>query len=119
MPVVPGDADPNPSSVTGAAGARHAPQLDLLKRLIDQAGELLPSQGPITAFVFLNVLQGLEHLPFDEGVRKGARLFGCQPYLTEDRLREKLSRGRISVDDLEAVVGEDLGPCATNPSIRW
>ncbi len=41
-----------------------------LKTRIYQAAELLPIQGPISAFVFLNPLMGLEHLPFAEGVKK-------------------------------------------------
>ena len=56
----------------------------------------------------MNTLQGLEDLPFDEGVQKGARLFGCHPYLTEERYREKMARGRIRVEDLLAVLREDL-----------
>ena len=43
---------------------------ELLTRLVDKAGELLPAQGPITAFVFLNTLQALEDLPFHEGVQR-------------------------------------------------
>ncbi len=83
-------------------------RLDHLKRVVDQAAELLPAQGPITAFVFLNTLMGLENLPYDEGVQRGARLFGCQPYLVEDRYREKMARGRIRVEDLLASLREDL-----------
>lgn len=81
-----------------------------LAEIISRAGELLPSQGPITAFVFLNTLQGLESLPFDEGVQKGARLFGCEPYLPEETYREKLRQERILVEDLRAEVARDLGP---------
>lgn len=76
--------------------------------VIERAGNLLPSQGPITAFVFLNTLQALEDLPFEEGLAKGARLFGCQSYLPEERYREKLARGRIRREDLAAVVRENL-----------
>ena len=65
--------------------------------------------GPITAFGFLNTLQALEHLPFDEGMQKGAQLYGCHPYLTEDRYREKLVRGRILLEDLSAVLRLHLG----------
>ena len=83
-------------------------RLDSLKRLIEQAAQLLPAQGPITAFVFLNTLMGLEDFPYDEGVQRGARLFGCQPYLPEDRYRVKMARGRIRVDDLLTSVREDL-----------
>jgi hypothetical protein len=77
--------------------------------LIERAGGLLPLPGPITAFAFLNTLQALEDLPFDTGMRRGARLYGCQPYLSEERYREKLSRGRIRLEDLAAVLQDDLG----------
>lgn len=81
---------------------------DEVKRLIERAAALLPAQGPITAFVFLNTLQALEDVPFDEGVQTGARLFGCQPYLTEDRYREKLAQDRIHLDDLTLAIRRDL-----------
>ena len=85
------------------------PDPDRLKKSIERSAELLPSQGPITAFVFLNTLQALEDLPFEEGLLKGANLFGVQPYLTEDRYREKLARNRIRLEDLSIVVRRDLG----------
>lgn len=77
--------------------------------MIRTAAELLPVHGPITSFIFLNTLQALEDLPFDEGVVKGARLFGCRAYLPEDHYREKLADGRIQVEDLTAAVQNDLG----------
>ena len=79
-----------------------------LRQLIEHAAMLLPAQGPLTAFVFINTLQALEDLPFDEGLRKGARLFRCQPYLSEDRYRQKLAQGRIKTDDLISVLLEEL-----------
>ena len=91
------------------------PRLDRLKQVVEQAAELLPAQGPITAFVFLNTLQGLEHLPFDAGMQRGARLFGCQPYLIEERYRKKMASGRIRVEDLLTVVREDLLDQANTP----
>lgn len=84
-------------------------QLQHLIRAVEQAGNLLPLPGPITAFAFLNTLQALEDLPFDEGLRKGAQLYGCEPYLTEDRYRAKMAKGRILPADLEAVLRHDLG----------
>lgn len=89
--------------------------LDQLRQIVDRSAGLLPAQGPITAFVFLNTLQGLEDLPFDEGMQRGARLFGCQPYLTEERYREKMARGRIRGEDLLAVTRKDLGDHASTP----
>lgn len=82
---------------------------------IERAGELLPLPGPIAAFAFLNTLQALEHLPFDEGMRTGARLYGCQPYLAEDHYRDRLAEGRILPEDLTAVLHEALGAEADEP----
>src|SRR3569623_737792 len=83
-----------------------------VEKLSSEAGALLPMPGPLIAFGFLNTLQGLEHLPFDEGMRKGARLYGCEAYLSEWRYRQKLARGRILPADLSAVLWETLGNLA-------
>ena len=83
-----------------------------LKGAIDQAAALLPIPGPITAFAFLNTLQALEDLPFDEGMRRGAQLYGAQPYLPEDRYRAHLARGRIRPEDVLAALMDDLGDSA-------
>ena len=69
----------------------------------------LPAQGPITVFVHHNTLHAFEHLGFDDGVKAGGRMFGCHAYLPEERYRQKLRRGRIRVEDLEAVLIDDLG----------
>lgn len=84
-------------------------EAEQITKIIDSAGELLPSQGPITAFVFLNTLQAMEDMPFDEGVQKGARLFGCEPYLPEETYREKFRQERILLEDLKAELEADLG----------
>ncbi|HTU27359.1 MAG TPA: DUF2309 domain-containing protein [Pirellulales bacterium] len=80
-----------------------------LQRVVQQIGNLLPVSGPITAFAWLNTLQGFEDLPFDDAVRKAGRLFGCDPYLSEVRYRDKFVRGRIRREDLVAVLEQDLG----------
>jgi uncharacterized protein YbcC (UPF0753/DUF2309 family) len=79
-----------------------------VKDVLGRAVELLPAQGPMSGFVFLNTLQAFENLPFDDGVSRGARLFGCQPYLTEEVYREKFIQGRIRPEDLMTVLREDL-----------
>jgi len=80
-----------------------------LRHAFEEAAELLPAQGPITVFVHHNTLHAFEHLPFHEAVVRGAELFGCEPYLSEDRYREELARGRIRRDDLYNAVRADLG----------
>jgi uncharacterized protein YbcC (UPF0753/DUF2309 family) len=89
-----------------------APGLRQLRQVIDRAAHLLPAQGPITVFIHHNTLHAFEDLPFPEAVKRGGRVFGCQPYLDEDRYRHELGRGRIRFADLEAVVREKLGAWA-------
>jgi uncharacterized protein YbcC (UPF0753/DUF2309 family) len=84
-----------------------------LQEAIDHAAHLLPAQGPITVFIHHNTLHAFEDLPFEEAVKKGARVFGCHPYLTEDQYRDKLLSGRIRFDDLRLVLEADLGPRAS------
>jgi uncharacterized protein YbcC (UPF0753/DUF2309 family) len=89
--------------------APHARQrLEQLQRCVERAAHLLPAQGPITVFIHHNTLHALEDLPFAEAVKRGGKLSGCQPYLSEDRYRQELGRGRIRLDDLENALREDL-----------
>ena len=41
--------------------------------------------------------------------RKAAHVFGCQPYLSEDRYRQELRRGRIRFAELKEALEHDLG----------
>jgi uncharacterized protein len=88
-----------------------------LGKLIEQAGGLLPSQGPLGGFAFLNPLQGLEDLPFPQGMLKGSRLYGCQPYLRESVYREKLASGRIVLEDVKKSLSKELGDSANTPVV--
>ncbi|MFG0261221.1 MAG: DUF2309 domain-containing protein, partial [Novipirellula sp. JB048] len=80
----------------------------MLRSAIARAAGYLPTQGPISIFVHHNTLHRFEDLPFEEAVIAGGNLYGCEPYLSEDRYRSELHRGRISVDDLRQVLIDDL-----------
>jgi hypothetical protein len=80
-----------------------------LRSVIEHAIHYLPTQGPITIFIHHNTLHAFEHLKFDQAVVEGGRVFGCEPYLSEDRYRDELHRGRIRPADLEAMLHLDLG----------
>lgn len=84
-------------------------RLDRLEHIIRHGAHLLPAQGPITVFIHHNTLHALEDLPFEEAVKQGAKIFGCQPYLTEAQYRQHLVRGRIRLEDLSSVLLDDLG----------
>jgi uncharacterized protein len=88
-------------------------ELQWLSERIHHAAHLLPAQGPIGVFIHHNTLHAFEHQTFDEAVRTGSRIFGCEPYLTEDRYRAELSRGCILFSELRTVLERDLGAHAT------
>lgn len=95
-------------NVPGTAPLEEPLPFHQIEQMIRTAGELLPTVGPISAFAFLNTLQGLEHLPFDEGLKQGERLFGCNAYLPESEYRERFEQGRITRDDLVTAIRADL-----------
>jgi uncharacterized protein len=86
--------------------------VDQIRQACINAAALLPRQGPITKFAFLNPLQGLEHVHFDEVMRNVGAVYNNQAYLDDDRYRQKLWRGRIVESDLREVLSEELGECA-------
>ena len=83
-----------------------------LSAAIDHAAHLLPAQGPIAVFIHHTTLHAFEHLPFDEAVTKAGTVFGCEPYLSEARYHRERAAGRITDDDLRAVLADDLGDTA-------
>ena len=96
-------------TIPSESSADPSAEAETIGRVVFHAAHLLPAQGPITAFVHHNTLHAFEDLEFDEAVRKGAKLFGCHPYLPEKQYREMLTAGRIRPEDIEAVLHEQLG----------
>ncbi len=90
---------------------------DALRAAIGHAAHLLPAQGPISVFIHHNTLHAFEKLPFDEAVRRGGEVFGCEPYLSEDRYRAELRKGRIRVSDLEAVLHLEMAAATADPLV--
>ena len=82
--------------------------LDSIRRAIEHAKHYLPTQGPIAVFIHHNTLHAFEHLPFDQAVLDGLRTYGSQPYWQESRYRDEMSRDRIQLQDLRAVLSRDL-----------
>ncbi len=94
------------------ASGDHPSRVNRLVKVIGHASHVLPAQGPITVFIHHNTLHAFEDLPFHEAVKRGAQIFGCQPYLSEDRYRDALARGRIRFSELQQVLEQDMGPRA-------
>ncbi len=64
-------------------------------------------QGPIGVFVHHNTLHAFEHLPFERAILEAAQLFGAEPYMAEAAYREELARGRIQLEDIDAVLDSE------------
>ncbi|MCB9701759.1 MAG: DUF2309 domain-containing protein [Myxococcales bacterium] len=84
-------------------------RLASIARDLEHAAHLLPAQGPISVFIHHNTLHAFESQSFEEAVAAAGELFGCEPYLSEATYRDELARGRITADDLAAVLARDLG----------
>ena len=82
---------------------------DPLSRALLRAEGLLPDQGPIGVFVHHNTLHAFQHLPFHQGVQRGAAAVDARPYLSLAEFRRAYADGRVEPQDLEAVLHEQLG----------
>ncbi|MFM8395688.1 MAG: putative inorganic carbon transporter subunit DabA, partial [Acidobacteriota bacterium] len=83
---------------------RGASAAERMEKVIGHAAHLLPSQGPIGVFIHHNTLHAFQHLPFEEAVVEASKKFGTQPFLTEARYQSEVKRGRILIEDIEAVI---------------
>jgi uncharacterized protein YbcC (UPF0753/DUF2309 family) len=86
--------------------AAHARQ-DRLGQAVEHVAHALPMQGPIGVFVHHNTLHAFEDLPFEEAVIEAWHLFGAEPYMSEAAYRAELARGRISLEDIDAVLDRE------------
>jgi uncharacterized protein YbcC (UPF0753/DUF2309 family) len=93
-----------------------------LAHALEHAGHRLPAQPPIHVFVHHNTLHAFEHLPFEEAVVEGAKLYGSEPYLSELEFAEAIATGRIQGTDLDAVLEAEAASEAPifegGPSVR-
>ena len=78
-----------------------------LRRAVDHAAHLLPMQGPIGVFVHHNTLHAFQGLPFEQAVIEASQLFGAEPYMAEADYRAELARGRIHLEDIDAVLDSE------------
>jgi uncharacterized protein YbcC (UPF0753/DUF2309 family) len=96
------------SSGTSARDAGHTPALrEAIERALHHATHLLPAQGPIGVFIHHNTLHAFQHLPFETAVLEASRIYGTEPYMTEEAYRRELRRGRIRKEDIDSVLAAE------------
>ncbi|MFN7922330.1 MAG: DUF2309 domain-containing protein [Bryobacteraceae bacterium] len=88
----------------GSEGAKPGKRLS---DIVSHLAHLLPAQGPIGVFVHHNTLHAFQHLPFEEAVAQAGRIYGAEPYMSEEAYRQSLREGRIRPEDLETVLARE------------
>jgi len=83
------------------------PRHSRLHEVVNHAAHLLPMQGPIGVFIHHNTLHAFQHLRFEEAVIEAAQIFGAEPYMAEVAYRAELARGRIHLEDIDAVLNSE------------
>lgn len=75
-----------------------------IRAITHVAGEAIPYFWPMRTFIHHNPLYGLEHLPFEQAVAEGERLFHARSYLPRPVQQRYLAEGRMDLAVLKAQV---------------
>jgi hypothetical protein len=75
-----------------------------LRELVQRSSEIIAYFWPMCNFVHHNPLHGLEHLHFEEAVRRGHQLLGGKGYLSCEVYRDYARSGRILPHHISAVL---------------
>lgn len=79
-----------------------------IRSTVHMAGEAIPFFWPMRTFIHHNPLYGLEHLPFQQGVAEGERLFHGRGYLARTDYQHYLALGKVDTDVLAAELKRHL-----------
>ena len=80
----------------------------LLVADVARAGAFVAPYWPLTSFVAVNPLGGLQDLPFDEATARAGRWFGARTHLPIAAYREEYTRGQIRQADLDQSIRRHL-----------
>ena len=102
--------------------AHGASRTETLHHILQHVAHVLPAQGPIGVFIHHNTLHAFQHLPFEQAVVEAGKVYGAQPYMSEEYYRKAVGAGRILIEDIDAVLasGRDFNiwPGMTRRELR-
>lgn len=75
--------------------------------LVAHLAHYLPAQGPIGVFIHHNTLHAFEHLSFEDAVLEAEKLYGAEPYLSEEAFRRDWRRGRILDSEVHHILSQE------------
>ena len=85
---------------------------------VSKAAEIIPPLWPLTSFVAVNPLLGLQHLPFDDATAIARRWLRARTHLTLVAFREAYGRGAITDADLQRAIVEVDSKLASQSSVE-
>ena len=85
-----------------------------IRSMIYVAAEPVPFFWPMRSFIHHNPLHGLEHLPFDEAVKKGSKIFHGRSFLPRRIYQDYLAQGKVDRAKLESIIASFV---SSRPSI--
>ncbi|HEY9146243.1 MAG TPA: putative inorganic carbon transporter subunit DabA, partial [Thiobacillus sp.] len=91
-----------------------------IRAMVHVAGEPIPFFWPMRTFIHHNPLYGLEHLPFEQAVGEGERLFHARGFLPRPLQQRYLASGQVDLAVLENQVERFLAmqPHVANLDLR-
>lgn len=92
-------------SRSNGSSARPASETDLLAD-VSRAAEIIAPLWPLTSFVAVNPLGGLQHLPFDEATAVARRWLRARTHLTMAAFRDAYARKVVTDADLRRAIIE-------------
>ena len=88
-----------------------------IRSMVYVAGKPIPFFWPMRSFIHHNPLHGLEHLPFDDAVKKAQGLFHARTALGRGAYQDYLRAGRVCRDSLVASARRLAADCPELPAI--
>ena len=85
---------------------------------VSKAAEIIAPLWPLTSFVAVNPLLGLQHLPFDDATAIARRWLRARTHLTLVAFREAYGRGAITDADLQRAIVEVDSKLASQSSVE-
>ncbi len=83
------------------------------------AAEPVPFFWPMRTFIHHNPLFGLEHLPFEQAVRRGAGLFHARVFLPRGQYQAWRREGKVDEAALERGLRQAAAGFAAVPGVDW
>ena len=98
-------------------GGRSARDTDLLAD-VSKAAEIIAPLWPLTSFVAVNPLIGLQHVPFDEATAVARRWLRARTHQTMGAFRAAYGRGAVTDADLRRAIVDVDPTLASQPGVE-